>query len=239
MHFQNQKGFTIIEVILFFALSSAFILIAFLGIRSRTANVQFTDSMRSLHSYLESEQDKVMNGVNSNLQSACNIGLPTGGNPDCVLLGRVATFGHGDSVVTTDVIRAEKLSSTAFGDTDSDVAKIIKSNPQSDRSPTTYDISWNTEFNVNKSENAPHSISKPVSIGWFRSPDSTRVVPIVLGDGVNLSSSSFITTSGQVALADQVGAKFCFTGESKKYASVNFDQYSAITLEFDDVDCMP
>src|SRR5680860_356640 len=99
MRTQNQKGFTLIEVILYFALSSAFIVIAFIGIQGRTANVQFTDSMRSLQSYLISEQNKVLNGVNSNTTVPAGCELSTDPNPlpgkndVCILLGRIVTFG--------------------------------------------------------------------------------------------------------------------------------------------------
>ena len=245
----NQKGFTIIEVILFLALSGLFLTIAFAGIRGRTESVQFTDSMRSLQSFLVSEQNKVLNGVNSSptAPASCSSGSPvdTGTSNNCILVGRVISFGQDVtdlSKVTVSVLYGDKLSPTVIAE-ENDLRLISETEPRSDGvTESTYQISWGTEFDLSHSINIGSTAEKLNRIGWLRSPGSTRLVPISFEDAVSdlddkdLYSTSFATTR----IGNEVNTKLCFRGYSGRVASILFGDgngSSGINLVFDDVEC--
>ncbi len=246
MNLQNQKGFTIIEVILFLALSSSFMMIAFMGIRGKTANIQFTDSMRSLHGYLVSEQTKVFNGVNSSVTTpiACD-GAKPGESTNCVLVGRVVTFGEDPppnsdlSVVGVDVMYGEKHSEEYYeaNSLTSDIAKIDASKPKSDGSVDTYTIEWGTGFKASKSKNGGTSGVEINKLGWLMSPDASRIIPIVFNTPSDVDGDHYKVSADGSHIADEINAKFCFESVDGNVASINFDDDSSIVLTFDDTDC--
>ncbi len=243
----NQKGFTIIEVVLFLALSGLFLTIAFAGIRGRTENIQFTDSMRSLQSFLVSEQNKLTNGVNSSPlspQGCGSFGGLTGKSNGCILLGRVVSFGKNNSdlsEVKIDVLYGAKPSSLEVSSKD-DYALIKDSNPRTDNVVDTYNISWGTEFNIAKSSNA-NTADNYDRIGWLRSPGSTRIIPIAFSSSVDgLKSKYFSKSDSASMIGDEVDTKLCFVGNSgTRVASINFGDgqgSSSFQIVFDDGACL-
>lgn len=242
----NQKGFTIIEVVLFLALSALFISIAFMGLRGRTAAVQFTDSMRSLHSYLISEQNKVLNGVNSSAQapSTCAAGTDTGKSNNCILVGRVVSFGQTPtdlSAVEISVLYGDKPSQQDLS-SKSDLELLEESSPKPDLSQDKYGISWGSEFQLVESVNIGDTGNYD-RIGWLRSPGSTRLIPIVFEESVaDLDGDYYKPSSLFSKLGDQVNARLCFKGAEGQLASIRFGDgngNSSVDLIFDDKDCSP
>ncbi len=248
MSTQNQKGFTIIEVVLFLALSGAFLMIAFMGIQNRTANIQFTDSMRSLHNFLLSEQNKVRNGVNGSTTGPgdCDLhgsGLPTGTSGGCVLLGRVINFNAAAdlSQISIDTLYATKLDTSALAASHSDIEKITSANPRKDSSTSNYEIKWGVEFYDYKSIDA--SIGQEIDkIGWMRSLESNRIIPIVFSSAItDIESVKFDNSDklDQIASGAAVDSILCFRDptEHKRRASIRLDNRSILTLTFDDANC--
>ena len=82
----ENKAFTIIETVLFVAISSLMILVAMNAIGSSQSNVQFTDSMRSLQSFIETQNSAATSGVNDIFDSSITCGAA---GDECVVLGRV------------------------------------------------------------------------------------------------------------------------------------------------------
>ncbi len=247
MRFSNQKGFTIIEVILFLALSSLFLAVAFVGIRGRTANVQFTDSMRSLQSFLVSEQNKVLNGVNSSATapSGCgNAGSATGESNECILIGRVVSFGKNASNlsdVSINVLYGSKPTSSALSTEDDDTL-INKSTPRTDATTGSYSISWGTDFILTKSFNAGVAGNYD-RIGWLRSPSSTRIIPIAYQAGVlDLDGDYYRQSAAESSMGNEVNVRLCFIrNDNSKVASITFGNGlggSSIELLFDDEKCL-
>lgn len=244
----NQKGFTIIEVILFLALSSLFLAIAFTGIRGKTANVQFTDAMRSLQAFLVSEENKILNGVNStpNSPSDCpSASGITGESNNCILIGRVVAFGknNADSEVGVRVLYGKKLLPQDLA-SKSDYELIKDSKPRPDEVIENYGISWGVTFNPAKSVNLDINDGLFDRIGWLRSPGSTRIIPIAFKsevDDTNLENDNlYKKSSGQTRLGDQVETRLCFSGDAGRVASITFGDRtgtSSTILEFDDPEC--
>ncbi|MEX0934550.1 MAG: type II secretion system protein [Candidatus Saccharimonadales bacterium] len=84
---RNNSGFTILELILFIAISSLMLTIAFTSVAGRTQQAQFNDSVRTLESQLRRHVTNVSTGLNLR------------GNVDCVLSGGVLTFPDNDNAV--------------------------------------------------------------------------------------------------------------------------------------------
>ncbi len=244
----NQHGFTIIEVVLFLALSALFVLVAFMGVRGRTSAVQFTDSMRSLQSHIVSEQNKVLNGVNSSSTAPtdCAAASPTGESNSCILIGRVLSFGQESdlSISSTEVLYGTKPSAQNLSSLN-DLEFLDASDPRSDGNSEEYTLSWGTEYRLIKSENIGESGNYD-RIGWLRSPGSTRLIPIAFNEtapddltGVN---NIYRTSATETRIGDQVNVRLCFEGAEGQLASIRFGDgqgNSSTDLVFDDEECRP
>lgn len=104
----NTRGYTLLEVTLFMAISSLLALTAFVGLGPRLRNVRFTDSVRSLEASVNQQFSGVSQGANArtggvacqpsgnaiaigSIQSNASVG---GDQAGCVLNGVVAEFSQ-------------------------------------------------------------------------------------------------------------------------------------------------
>lgn len=99
---KKQKGFTIVEVILFLAVTGLFILIAFQGMASRSENSRLADSIRSLEFFINSEATSIRNGVNSSPGA-------TGGDITSVFLGKMYHPVPGQNRIEIYTIKGAKI----------------------------------------------------------------------------------------------------------------------------------
>lgn len=104
----NKKGYTLLEVTLFMAISSLLALTAFVGLGPRLRNVRFTDSVRSLEATVNQQFSRVSQGANARAggvtctSSGGDISIGSinsnnavgGDQADCVLNGVVAEFSE-------------------------------------------------------------------------------------------------------------------------------------------------
>jgi type II secretory pathway pseudopilin PulG len=89
----NAKGFTLLEVTLFLAISGALGMIAFLGLGPRLRNVQFTQSIRLVENTINNQFTDSLTGKNTRPDGfVCN------GNPDGTLKISTAIGGADISV---------------------------------------------------------------------------------------------------------------------------------------------
>jgi type II secretory pathway pseudopilin PulG len=204
----KDKGFTLIEVILFLAVSGLFFGIAFAGIRQRSNNVQFTDAMRSLQSYIQRVQNEVYNGVNTRDDSiGCSYGIPSedsitvglanpsdpGQSEDCLLVGKVLHFTNDSSDVKVYPIIGRFLRQTVDeGDSffldvahKSNAHLIVHDlNPwilQNNDFMSTYTAEWGVKFRT------PASLPPYYWLGFIRSPGTGGVFPFVIAnENINL-----------------------------------------------------
>lgn len=94
-------GFTIIEVILFLAISGMLLLMAMIGSGEMARHARFSDTVNSFHSNVQRYYEEVTNGVNTRATTgACGAGSVEGGTDSCLLLGRVISFGEDTSMGT-------------------------------------------------------------------------------------------------------------------------------------------
>lgn len=99
----QEKGFTIIEVVLFLAISGLFFVIAFSTIGTRTRNTQFTLAMEQTQELISDVvtdlNSGVVNSLDRNLEcreTTSSLVISSGSSDiageDCVLLGKVIDF---------------------------------------------------------------------------------------------------------------------------------------------------
>lgn len=124
----KQKGFTIIEVILFVAISGLLTSMLMVGVSMSINRQQYRDSVQAYVGFLRSEYSKVVNVENDRSRSVCPIDGADGrletlrGQSECVIVGRyIATVGslgstNGDSYKSYPVYayRADKGSAWVY-----------------------------------------------------------------------------------------------------------------------------
>ena len=118
---QKQHGFTIIEVLLFIAISGGLLAALLVGVNGSIEQQRYRDSVTSLASFMQSQYDKALNTSNSRSSSlncdAAGIVSAAGTQPgttDCLIIGRLITGDqNGVSLRSTDII-AYVVDSNAF-----------------------------------------------------------------------------------------------------------------------------
>jgi type II secretory pathway pseudopilin PulG len=121
----NKRGFTLLEVTLFLAISSSLALVAFVGLGPKLRNVRFTDSMRGVEASVQKtvtdsrsglsknsellckkmERQVTLNGQNvTNYFSIIDGGAQAGSSQDCVLNGVFIDFNKNQNKVLYQTI---------------------------------------------------------------------------------------------------------------------------------------
>ena len=234
----SQEGFTLIEIILFLALSGLFLMIAFAGIGGRNQAVQFTDSMRSLHSSLQSENTQLINGVNSD--STPPLGCGDTDTDACVLLGKVIKFNDGTGTIDTRVLYGDYLDLEDYEL--GDIELLAQARPRDAEANGSHEIKWGTFF-TGVAANDPPLAGSIDRIGLMRSPGSARIIPIVYNSGVSLDlQANYNVTSPNTKLDGDVNTYLCFEGVNGQVAAITFGSEGGnakIDLEFDKLECQP
>lgn len=101
----NSKGYTLMEVTLFLAISSALALVAFIGLGPRLRNVRFTDAVRGVEASITRAVAEAQQGKNTSSLSCSKPGVngaafqvsnstnsEAGSSEDCVLNGLLIFF---------------------------------------------------------------------------------------------------------------------------------------------------
>ena len=123
----NTKGFTLLEVTLFLAISGALGLIAFLGLGPRLRNVRFTQSVRLIENTINTQFTATETGQNSrpanfscsisggSLQIAADSGAgPAGSSTSCVINGKMVFF-EGDKMTFYSIVSRRVPASVGGG----------------------------------------------------------------------------------------------------------------------------
>ena len=140
----KSDGFTIIEVILFLAISGALLLMAMIGSGEMARHARFSDSVNAFHSNLQRYYEEVTSGVNTReANDACTPGTVDGGTDSCLLLGRVISFQEDTS---TAVVRYA-TGNFNVADTGTVHAQIANANIiVRDSGEQTVDLAWGATF---------------------------------------------------------------------------------------------
>ncbi|MFZ2544506.1 MAG: type II secretion system protein [Candidatus Saccharimonadales bacterium] len=230
-----ERGFTIIEVMLFLAITGGLFAALMVGVSNSITQQRYLDSVRSYKSLLQQQYSDVLNVRNENLEGKCN----TDGSIDenstrdgkrgtskCVLLGRaIRVTNDGKSVVTASITGYDPINTGQDSDHDGVPDSSQISNASDIIVLTNYykaklanfdrasvDFDWDSQaFAVNDTNS--HISSKSVIL-IMKSPASGLVRVFVSEDtdgllNVNNDLTTFINeTSSAVAL------KVCIDGNS-------------------------
>ncbi len=105
---QIKTGFTIIETMLFLAISGVLIAGLLVGVGSSINVQRYRDSVTSLRSFLQQQYSDVLNVSNDSIKNDCygdNATDVLRGQSNCVILGRyITTSAAGDSLTSKMVI---------------------------------------------------------------------------------------------------------------------------------------
>ncbi|HET7630520.1 MAG TPA: prepilin-type N-terminal cleavage/methylation domain-containing protein [Candidatus Saccharimonadales bacterium] len=125
----RQKGFTIIEVLMFVAVSALLLAGVMAGISTNLNNTRFLSSTKSLENYLQKQFDDVQAGVFQRSAGAtCTVGSgtpePPGASDDCVVIGKVVRFTDKYMLVFSVMATTDSYPPSCVDSTDSDPLRI-------------------------------------------------------------------------------------------------------------------
>jgi type II secretory pathway pseudopilin PulG len=198
---KTETGFTLIEVMLFLAVSGMLAASVLVGSGITIGQQRYRDSVNSLQSYIQQQYTKVTDTINTRDQgwtcdSSGNVTATSPasagqarGTSDCVMLGRFITVdATGTQLTASNVVGAYNTNGVTQS---SDVAEIT-TNYKLGVSPLDQDaqaISWSAQV-VKPNTTIP----QPISILILRSPLSGSVLTFVAG-GVQTNLNSMVKTA--------------------------------------------
>lgn len=145
MIINSERGFTIIELMLFLAITGALFAALMIGVNSGITQQRYLDSVRSYKSLLQNQYSEVLNTRNSDDPTWKCVNSTTKGKVDkvenvdsgdrdprgtsqCVILGRAISISNGGKTVTTASVTGDGY--TVQDDSKDDIAVIKSFSPQ-------------------------------------------------------------------------------------------------------------
>lgn len=176
---EGAKGFTIIEVTIFLAVSGLLLLAMFIGTGSMAARQRFTDSTDSLQVFFQTQYDEVVNGVNTRSESnECKGVSKKPGKSDCLLVGKLLTIRNNDSTIQASYIVSTNDVSGVGNDP---MVQLQAAGLQVvTAGETNYEIKWGAvPYNMTRSVGTSVDARAGVnSIAFIRLPNSGRIVQL-------------------------------------------------------------
>lgn len=178
---KNKGGYTLIEVVLFLALTSAVSLIAFVGLGPRLRNVRFTSGMRSISDTVTKQSSNLMTGFNSGSGYKCVVNgsgsnaTPSidrdtagtsGSSEGCVINGRAFYFDT-NRLVTYYITSLAKPREGCITETSTDLQRLLCYSPRA----------YNTAFAAYPRPPEPVVTNYPNGITFTKSSDDASSVP--------------------------------------------------------------
>lgn len=172
---EGAKGFTIIEVTIFLAISGLLLLAMFIGTGTMISRQRFTDSTDSLQVFFQSQYDEVVNGVNvSTTPTECGGSATVSGQSNCLLVGKLLTIPANSSTVSANYIIAT-ATTTQIDTVQHELVgahlKVVNTGA------STYELKWGAQVvKTNRSSDTPRSGVNTNSVAFIRLPSSGRMV---------------------------------------------------------------
>lgn len=214
VHTKKQGGFTVIEVTIFVAISGLLLAVALLGTGSTIRSVRFSDSVRSLQSYFQTQYDQIINGVNPRTgQEACqnsqvNSSTPSGqapGTSNCLLLGKYLHLAPGSDTVQSYYVVGSEPSSVPIDATDEQLIALYNPHIVTVPEEDTYSIPWGATISDTKRLGDSRQIS---GYALLRSPRSNKIVSYTFSSqGLSDNLSTVVSDSANVQKATNICVK--------------------------------
>ncbi len=212
----NKNGFTLIETMLFLAITGALVVAVLIGTGASINIQRYRDSVTSLKSLIQSQYSDVLNVQNQltskNISCDSNADIGTTGataprgQSDCVVMGKYITI-NGSDVTTSTVIG--HASGTTTSDL-SDIGLIQSYNLSTLPSSTeTSQLEWGTQIAWPKSGSGSKNPQTPRSIAILiiRSPQNGQNYTFT-GDDITVPLKSLVV-AGTTAIPGQGQRTIC------------------------------
>lgn len=207
MGIKTNNGFTIIEVMLFLAVTGALTITILAGAGVSISQQRYRDSVNSLKSVIQSQYAEVANVINDrnqdwtcttagNVLSVDAIAGEPRGTSDCVILGRMLTVNEAGTAITSANVVGHRTVGVPAELSDVDELKNNYAITVSPINPETTDISWGAKVVKPKSTNA-----QPLSILVIRSPLSGAIVTFT-ADGLQIDPKAMLTPANMSTARD-------------------------------------
>jgi Tfp pilus assembly protein FimT len=237
---KRQRGFTVIEVSIFVGLTAMLFLIALFGTGAFVSQSRFSDGMRRLESYLQSQYEEVVSGVNPRDSSVTCVGgannvisgASNPGSTNCILLGKMIYFSPNSDTVESYYVVGSNTQNYLITDPVTTIITSLSPRAVDGYNVSTFESPWGIEFVQAKRASGGPS---PTAIAFLRSPVSSQVVTYIYRQpSVTAPLSPFISS----AQATNTTANFCFQSadNTAKIAAVqlgNGQGSSAFSVLFD------
>lgn len=178
----GSHGFTIIEVMIFLAITGILLLMVFIGTGMVASQRRLSDATDGLQAYLQSEYDKVVNGVNvRGTEVACSTdggsAIRPGASNNCLLLGRLVVIKNTTTLESFDIISTQKLPDAYSGLGVADLTKLQNVGIAAYGSGSEqYELKWGAEVSNASRTGSPRP--QVNAIAFVRIPDSSRIVQL-------------------------------------------------------------
>lgn len=241
---QRSEGYTIVEVSLFLGISALLLTMALVGTGLSIRTTRFTDSTRSLHSYVQQQYDDLLNGVNSRFGTeSCtggnvNTGVSqTPGTSNCLYMGKLVVFTQNASTVTSYNIVGTEPATVDYGKSDEQLIYDFAPKTVTNAGVDTFTIPWLATISGSK---RPIDGTAVDAFALIRSPRSNRIVSYVFKQPNGAYNLSTLINPGVAANANNISkaANFCLTsadglGQPSKVTISGGQGQDSIGVSFD------
>lgn len=177
---EGAKGFTIIEVTIFLAISGLLLLAMFLGTGTIVSQQRFKDTTDNLQSFVQSQYEEVVNGVNTRTSGVvCGVSVTDPGRSTCLLLGKVLTINPGNATIQASYVISTAALNGAEAD---DREKLVQASLKVvDAGQSTYELKWGAT--ISQATRSTTALSLPGrgtidTVAFVQLPDSGRIVQL-------------------------------------------------------------
>ncbi len=205
---QKQKGFTIIEVVLFLAISSLLLASMLFGINTSINQQRYKDSVVSLIGLLQ-EQYTLTANVNSqrNAGWTCDNDAPaiapsednSRGTTDCVVVGRLVQIKNGDTATTANIV-AYKVNEELLKTSSSDIQAFTDAvqlaaltDTATENDVSTYTLNWGSKAKVLNRVGDVAGSGAAVTIAILRSPVTGTISTYVVNEATQDWEGKIVT----------------------------------------------
>ncbi len=216
----REKGFTIVEVMLFLAISAALLGIAVAYTSGSLKTTRFTDASRSLEAFIEEQYTEVqagtaVRGAGSDIYGRCGAGGSVGASTGCIVLGRVLSFDDPEEIDVYTVVADSDPTVPASTDMDAFIRHAPRIWEDSPTPALSYKLDWGmmlgtiqhgpvtTSFNRLAILRSP--ISENIYVFTYTAPGGNALSAVELGPSkvnknavICATSTDFGTASGSL-----------------------------------------
>lgn len=228
---QNSRlGFTIVETVLFIAISGVLFVVIYNSINGTIAKSQFNEAARDLQTKLQLHFNETLNGISDGATNDCVVGsgsitFPASGNTvvgdnkNCLTLGKLITVRS--TGIDVELLAGRRLEGSEL---DRDNTTLIQESYPTvykngtARAPQTTEYRWDSavtsnHINIVGNGGALDLAGNPMTFAFVRSPRSGTVLTIGYSDSSIIDYNSTTNTYDTSLIAYDAKVDICLSKE--------------------------